>query len=208
MKFVTYEEKAYNLLSRLHTKQGILTMPPATLPPNEPTTTSQDISRRKLLKMLTAAGAGASATVLLSSQWVKPVAAGGKLAPHAQVSQPTTHQFVSAIAQQIVDQQTFTSTLRTSCLIAPGDSNIPIVAMVYADIPTSTLAPAVQTLLTTLNANTDATGTATFADTELDINCQNVPAGSTTVTVVFTFANDPADGSGNLTATTLWEFGC
>ena len=183
-------------------------MPPEILPPDEPSVNSPEISRRKLLKMITAAGAGASATVLLSSQWVKPVAAGGKLAPHAQTSQPVTHTFVRASAQQIVDQQTNVSTLRTSAVITPGDPNIPIVATVYADIPTPTSAPAVQTLLTTLNSNTDATGTATFAETELDINCQNVPQGSTTVTVVFTFANDPADGTDSINAETPWEFGC
>jgi|GEM_PF-3869669 len=183
-------------------------MPLETPPPDEPAVTSQDISRRKLLKMLTVAGAGASAAVLLSGQWVKPVAAGGKLAPHAQTSQMVTHTFVSGSAEQIVDQQTFTSMLRTSSVITPGDPNIPIVATVYADIPAPTRAPAVQTLLTTLNANTDATGTATFADTELPIDCQNVPSGSTTVTVVFTFANDPADGSGSITAEAPWEFGC
>jgi hypothetical protein len=184
-------------------------MPPETLPPNEPTTASQDISRRKLLKMLTAAGAGASATVLLSSQWVKPVAAGGKLAPHAQVSQPTTHQFVpgSGTAQQ--DPQA-PADLLTSARITAADANIPIVATVSADIPVPALsaAPAVQTVLGAQTVMTDATGTASFTFPDLPIDCQNVPSGSTTVTVVFTFANDPADGSGNLTATTLWEFGC
>lgn len=184
-------------------------MSPENLPPADAPATSTEISRRKLLKLLTVAGAGAS-TVVLSGQWVKPVAAGGQLAPHAQTSQPppTTHQFVSGSAQQIVDQQDFVSTLRTSCVITPGDPNIPITASVYADIPTPTLAPAAQTLLTTLNATTDATGTAMFADTELPIDCQNVPAGFTTVTVTFAFVNDPGDGTGSISAETAWEFGC
>ena len=186
-------------------------MPPETTPPVEPAGTTE-ISRRKLLKMLTAAGVGASATVLLSGQWVKPVAAGGKLAPHAQTSQPqpTTHTFVSSQAQQVVDQQTFDSTLSTSALITPPDPNIPIIAMVYADLQIPTLAPAVDTLLTTLNGNTDGTGTVSFTGIDLtQINCQNVPpSGSTTVTVVYTFANDPGDGTGSTTAQTPWEVPC
>jgi hypothetical protein len=192
-------------------------MPPETLPPTEPSTPTE-ISRRKLLKMLTVAGAGASAAVLLSGQWVKPVAAGGKLAPHAQTSQPqpTTHVIVSGSAQQNLPAQQIQAvaplpdSLSASCTISPVDPNIPMVATVYADLSTTpTLAPAVQTLLTTLQANTDATGTATFADTALPgITCQNVPPSGTTATVVFTFANDPADGTGSLTKTTPWTVPC
>jgi hypothetical protein len=189
--------------------QGAFIMPPETTPSIEPSA-SAEISRRKLLKMITAAGAGASATVLLSSQWVKPVAAGGKLAPHAQVSQPIARTFVSSQAQQIVDQQTFDSTLSTSALITPPDPNIPIIANVYADLQTPTQAPTVDTLLTTLNGNTDGTGTVSFTGIDLtQIDCQNVPpSGSTTVTVVYTFANDPSDGTGSTTAQTPWEVPC
>ncbi len=202
-------------------------MPPEILPPDEPTTTSPEISRRKLLKMLTVAGAGASAAVLLSGQWVKPVAAGGKLAPHAQTSvvptatstttptptptaTPVTHHFVSSQAQQVTDQQTFTSTLSTSCLITPADPNIPIVAKVYADLLTPANAPTAQTLLTTLNGNTNGAGTASFTGIDLtQINCQNVPpSGTTTVTVVYTFAHDPGDGTGSTTAQTPWNVPC
>jgi hypothetical protein len=183
-------------------------MPPDTLPPTEPSTPAE-ISRRKLLKMLTVAGAGASVAVLLSGQWVKPVAAGGKLAPHAQISQPVTHQFVpgSGTAQQ--DPQA-PANLLTSARITAADPNIPIVATVSADLlpPTKSLAPAVQTEIGTQTVTTDATGKASFTFPDLPINCQNAPQGFTTVTVVFTFANDPADGSGNLTATMTWEFGC
>ncbi|HTP07099.1 MAG TPA: twin-arginine translocation signal domain-containing protein [Anaerolineae bacterium] len=181
-------------------------MLPEALPPDEASTTSTEISRRKLLKMLTVAGAGASTVVLLSGQWVKPVAAGGQLAPHAQTSQPVTHQFVSGNAQQ--DPQN-TANLLTSAIITPADPNIPIVATVSADIPApAPTAPAVMTVLGSQTAMTDATGQASFTFPDLPINCQNVPSGSTTVSVQFTFANDPADGTGNLTVTTLWEFGC
>jgi hypothetical protein len=199
-------------------------MPPETLPPAESTATPQDVSRRRLLKMLTVAGAGASATVLLSGQWAKPVAAGGQLAPHAQTSvispatptptptpQPQTHTFVSSQAEQIPDQQTFMSTLSTSCLITPADPNIPIIAKVYADLLAAANAPTAQILLTTLNGNTDGTGTAAFTGVDLtQINCQNVPppSYSTTVTVVYTFANDPGDGTGSTTAQTPWEVPC
>ena len=182
-------------------------MSPENLPPDEPIVTSPEISRRKLLKVLTAAGAGASTVVLLSGQWAKPVAAGGRLAPHAQTSQPIVHSFVSGTAQQNPSDDV-EADLLTSVQITPADPNIPIVAKVYADItPTNT--PAAQTLLTTLNANTDAAGTATFPATQLDtlLNCQTVMSGSTTVTVVFTFAN-AAQGTGSLTATTDWSFGC
>ncbi len=112
------------------------------LPPAETPITSAEISRRKLLKMLTAAGAGASAVVLLSGQWVKPVAAGGKLAPHAQTSGPVTHRFVSGTAQQNPADDV-NADLLTSATITPADPNIPIVAKVYADFPAPAKAPAV-----------------------------------------------------------------
>ena len=194
-------------------------MPLETLPPDESDVTSPEISRRKLLKILTLAGAGASAAVLLSGKWVKPVAAGSKLAPHAQTSivptatvpPLTTHHFIpgSGTAQQNPPDDA-SANLLTSAKITAPDPNIPIVATVSADIPTLTgdAAPNAQTVVGTQTVNTDATGTASFTFSNLPINCQNVPAGSTTITVVFTFKNDPGDGSGNLTATTTWTFGC
>jgi len=185
-------------------------MPPETLPPTEPSTTTE-ISRRKLLKMLTVAGAGASATVLLSGQWVKPVAAGGKLAPHAQTSQPqpTLHQFVqqSGTAQQSPADDA-NADLITSAKITSADPNIPIVATVSAVTtpPPAVSAPTAPLPIGTQTVNTDATGTASFTFSNLPLDCQNAGFGAE-ITVVFTFAN-PADGTGNLTATTPWTFGC
>lgn len=173
-------------------------MPPETLPPDETSTAPQEISRRKLLKMLTVAGAGASTVVLLSGQWVKPVAAGGKLAPHAQTSQPVTHVIVSGSAQQ--DQQTFD--LVASALISPADPNIPIVATV-SDVAA---AQRPQVVYGSLTANTDNTGHAnfTFTSADLSITCTNPP---TQLAVAFAFAN-AADGTGTLTVNTPWAQPC
>jgi len=180
-------------------------MPPETLSSDEPTTVTQDISRRKLLKMLTAAGAGASATVLLSSRWVKPVAAGSTLAPHAQISQPLTHVIVSGNAQQ--DQNQLSPDLRASCLIAAADPNIPMVATVNATFQDPALAPAApQVVVASQTANTDASGVASFTfpwdgfDPFLECNTNELE-------VVFSFAN-AADGSGTLAVTAPWEQPC
>lgn len=178
-------------------------MPPETLPPTEPASNSADISRRKLLKMITAAGAGASATVLLSSQWVRPVAAGGQLAPHAQISQPTTHVIVRGDAAQ--DQQT--DGLNASCLISSADPNILMVATVNADLQVPALAPsAPQAVIGSKTASTDASGVAsfTFAWDEFD----PFPECNTDeLEVVFSFAS-AADGTGTLTVTTPWVQPC
>ena len=177
-------------------------MPPDTLPSDETPTMPQEISRRKLLKMLTVAGAGASTVVLLSGQWVKPVAAGGKLAPHAQTSQSLSHVIVSGSAQQ--DQQTFN--LIASCLISPADPNIPIVATVNAaQIPAQ--APAApQVVIGSQTANTNASGIASFTFDPAEFNpfpgC-NTPE----LEVVFSFAN-AADGTGTYTATAPWVQPC
>ena len=178
-------------------------MPPETLPSDESTTTSQNISRRKLLKMLTVAGAGASATVLLSGQWVKPVAAGGKLAPHAQASQPTTRTIVSGNAQQ--DQQT--TDLLASCTISPADPNIPMVATVNATLPTPTLAPAApQVVVGSQTANTNASGVASFTfpwdGFDPPLQCSTAQ-----LEVVFSFAN-AADGTGTYTVNAPWVQPC
>jgi hypothetical protein len=185
-------------------------MPPETLPPTEPSTPAK-ISRRKLLKMITVAGAGASAAVLLSGQWVKPVAAGGKLAPHAQTSQPqpTLHQFVqgSGTAQQNPADDA-DADLLTSAKITPPDPNIPIVATVTAIpvIPTGSTAPIAPIEVGAQTVNTNATGTAVFTFSNLPLDCQNAGFGAM-ITVVFTFAS-LADGTGSLIATTPWTFGC
>jgi hypothetical protein len=187
-------------------------MPPETLPPTEPSTPAE-ISRRKLLKMLTVAGAGASTAVLLSGQWVKPVAAGGKLAPHAQTSQSVTHTIVSGSAEQISSNGTqkiqapAANDLSATCTISPADPNIPMVATanVLRQVPAQASAPQIVTALQK-TANTNASGVAsfTFTDAELGITCQNLASG---VEVVFSFAN-AADGSGTLKVMAPWSQPC
>jgi hypothetical protein len=173
-------------------------MPLETLPPDEPAAT--EISRRKLLKMLTAAGAGASATVLLSGQWVKPVAAGGQLAPHAQTSRPLTHVISSGNALQDPNS----SNLIASATIYPIDPNIPIVATVN-DLAGPKPA-AVQAAIGTQTSNTNASGVASFVFDPSQFN--PFPSCNTpSLEVVFSFAN-PADGSGTYTAMTPWAQPC
>lgn len=55
----------------------------------------QEISRRKLLKLV--AGSAASATMILPGKWLRPVTELGKLPVHAQISQPPTYQYTLVV---------------------------------------------------------------------------------------------------------------
>ena len=168
-------------------------MPPETLAPDEPSAAAE-ISRRKLLKMLTAAGAGASAAVLLSGQWVKPVAAGGQLAPHAQTSL-STHVIITGSALQ----EPNTSNLIASATISPTDPNIPIVATVNTlPVPAASIG--------TQTANTNSSGVASFTFDPTQFN-PLPPCNTPELQVVFSFANS-ADGTGTYTAMTPWTQPC
>jgi hypothetical protein len=188
-------------------------MSPEILPPTEPSTPTE-ISRRKLLKMLTVAGAGASTAVLLSGQWVKPVAAGGKLAPHAQTSQLVTHTIVSGDAFQNQGQPNRSvqapapepDSLSASCTIAPADPNIPMVVTVRMEEAVPALAPTAMVVIGTKTANTDSAGMASFNFTWDEFD--PMPSCNTNeLEVEFSFASS-ADGTGTLMVTSPWVQPC
>jgi hypothetical protein len=94
--------------------------------PETPTNTTL-VSRRTLLKMVAAAGAGTSAALFLPGQWSKPVAEVGVLPAHAQVS-AGLYTFVSAnaVGVTVTGGPVAVFYIEASCTIIPGDADIPI----------------------------------------------------------------------------------
>ena len=142
---------------------------------------SQKISRRDALKILTAV-AGGAVLANIPSKWTKPELIAGVLPAHAQTSVAHT---LAAGSSQVVGF-CYATDLVSTVTISPVASGILMKYTINPDPSVTISSPA----LLTGTVPTDATGAASLTFTAADIT-----AGGN-VTVVWEFANT-SDGTGS-----------
>jgi hypothetical protein len=131
------------------------------------------VSRRRLLKVLVAAGGSVAASTLLPGKWVKPILRVGVLPVHAQTSQPATPFIASTTINTSYGDGCVTD---LSATISPATAGVQMKVQVCNDVQGCQ----------TITATTDAAGQAVFPDPS---NPRCFAQGNTTVTFSFV---DPA----------------
>lgn len=154
------------------------------------------VSRRNLLKALTAAGGSLAASLFLPGKWDKPLLRVGVLPVHAQTSNPQPGP-TYAIANTTLNED-----FGDYCLWGLSATITPAAAGVEMQVVICDATESCQTM----TAVTDSSGVATFA--EPDPRC--FPGtGALPVTVTFSFVNTSLCSGANCTVEYMCsETGC